>query len=209
MTMAGILRVSPVIPVVVIEDADDAVPLAQALVAGGVKVIEITLRSAAAFDAVRAVTAAVHDIVVGVGTVTRPEEFAAAAEAGARFVVSPGVTDRLLAAAEDTGLNYLPGVMTPSEVIRAREAGLTDLKLFPAEAAGGIPLLRAFAGPFADVTFCPTGGITEETAPAYLALPNVGCIGGSWLTPKAAVDAEDWPAITALARAAASLRPDA
>jgi 2-dehydro-3-deoxyphosphogluconate aldolase/(4S)-4-hydroxy-2-oxoglutarate aldolase len=209
MTMAGILRVSPVIPVVVIEDADDAVPLAQALVAGGVKVIEITLRSAAALDAVRAVSLCVHEMVVGVGTVTRAEEFAAAAEAGARFIVSPGVTDSLLAAAEDTGLNYLPGVMTPSEVIRAREAGLSDLKLFPAEAAGGIALLRALAGPFADITFCPTGGITEETAPAYLALPNVGCVGGSWLTPKAALAAEDWPAVTALARAAASLRPDA
>lgn len=207
MTIAGILRVSPVIPVVVIDDADDAVPLAEALVAGGVKVIEITLRTPAAIDAVRAITAAVHDMVVGVGTVRRAEDFASAADAGARFAVSPGLTDRLLAAAKDSGLSYLPGVMTPSEVMRAQEAGLSDLKLFPAEAAGGIALLRGLAGPFPDVTFCPTGGISADTARSYLALANVACVGGSWLTPKAAIAAEDWPAITALARAAVSLRP--
>lgn len=207
MTIAGILRVSPVIPVVVIDDADDAVPLAEALVAGGVKVIEITLRTPAAIDAVRAITAAVHDMVVGVGTVRRAEDFAAAADAGARFAVSPGLTDRLLAAAEDSGLSYLPGVMTPSEVMRAQEAGLSDLKLFPADASGGVALLRGLAGPFPDVTFCPTGGISADTARSYLALPNVACVGGSWLTPKAAIAAEDWPAITALARAAVSLRP--
>lgn len=205
MTIAGILRVSPVIPVVVIEDADDAVPLAEALVAGGVKVIEITLRSDAALDAVQAITASVHDIVVGVGTIRRPEDFAAAAAAGARFAVSPGITDGLLAAAKESGLNYLPGVMTPSEVMRACEAGLSDLKLFPAEAAGGVELLRALAGPFPDVTFCPTGGIAADTARRYLELPNVACVGGSWLTPNAAVAAGDWPAITALARQAASL----
>lgn len=207
MTIAGILRVSPVIPVVVIDDADDAVPLAEALVAGGVKVIEITLRTPAAIDAVRAITAAVHDMVVGVGTVRRVDDFAAAADAGARFAVSPGLTDGLLAAAEDSGLSYLPGVMTPSEVMRAQEAGLSDLKLFPAEAAGGIALLRGLAGPFPDVTFCPTGGISADTARSYLALANVACVGGSWLTPTAAIAAEDWPAITALARAAVSLRP--
>ncbi len=205
MTIAGILRVSPVIPVVVIDNVDDAVPLAEALVAGGVKVIEVTLRTPAAFDAVRAITGSVHDIVVGVGTVTSAEEFASAAEAGARFAVSPGVTDELLAAAQESALNYLPGVMTPSEVMRARQAGLSDLKLFPAEAAGGIALLRALAGPFPDITFCPTGGISADAARRYLEQPNVACVGGSWLTPKAAIDAEDWPAITALARQAASL----
>lgn len=205
MTIAGILRVSPVIPVVIIDDADDAVPLAEALVAGGVKVIEVTLRTAAALDAARAISTNVHDIVVGIGTVTRAEDFAAAAEAGARFVVSPGITDALLSAAQAGEINYLPGVMTPSEVMRAREAGLTDLKLFPAEAAGGVALVNALAGPFPDITFCPTGGISAEAARRYLEQPNVACVGGSWLTPKAAIDAGDWEAITALARQAASL----
>ena len=205
MTIAGILRVSPVIPVVVIDDEEDAVPLAEALVAGGVKVIEVTLRTDAALAAARAISANVHDIVVGIGTVTRAEDFAAAAEAGARFVVSPGITDELLQAAEASELNYLPGVMTPSEVMRAREAGLSDLKLFPAEAAGGVALVQALAGPFPDVTFCPTGGISADAARRYLEQPNVACVGGSWLTPRAAVDAQDWPAITALARQAASL----
>jgi 2-dehydro-3-deoxyphosphogluconate aldolase/(4S)-4-hydroxy-2-oxoglutarate aldolase len=206
MTIAGILRVSPVIPVVVIEDEDDAVPLAQALVAGGVKVIEVTLRTEAALAAAHAISANVHDIVVGIGTVTGAEDFAAAAEAGARFVVSPGITDDLLQAAQASGLNYLPGVMTPSEVMRAREAGLSELKLFPADAAGGVALVQALAGPFPDVTFCPTGGISVEAARRYLEQPNVACVGGSWLTPRAVIGAQDWAAVTALARQAASLR---
>ncbi len=207
MTIAGILRVSPVIPVVVIEDADDAVPLAEALVAGGVKVIEITLRTPAALDAVRAITAAATtsssaSARSGVPRTSPPPPRPAPASPSA-----PASPRRCLRRRQRSELNYLPGVMTPSEVMRAREAGLTDLKLFPAEPAGGIELLRAMAGPFPDITFCPTGGILEETAPAYLALRNVACVGGSWLTPKAALAAEDWPTITALARAAASLRP--
>ncbi len=205
--IGDVLRAGPVIPVLVIEDENDAVPLACALVAGGVRVLEVTLRTPAALGAVRAIARDVPDAIVGVGTISRQGEFAEAAEAGARFAVSPGITDALIRAAAESGLAYLPGVMTPSEVILARAAGLSALKLFPAKQAGGIPMLRAIAGPFPDVTFCPTGGITAESAPDYLALANVACVGGSWLAPKAAVAAGDWSAITALAGQAAALRP--
>jgi 2-dehydro-3-deoxyphosphogluconate aldolase/(4S)-4-hydroxy-2-oxoglutarate aldolase len=195
-----------VIPVLVIEDERSAVPLAQALLAGGVRVLEITLRTPAALAAVRAITTEVPDAIVGVGTISRPEEFGQAAEAGARFAVSPGITDALTAAAADGAMPYLPGVMTPSEIIRARAAGLSALKLFPAEQAGGIAILRAFAGPFPEVRFCPTGGITAVTAPDYLALANVACVGGSWLAPREAVAAGDWATVTRLAREATALR---
>ncbi len=205
--IGDVLRAGPVIPVLVIEDENDAVPLARALVAGGVRVLEVTLRTPAAIGAVRAIARDVPDAIVGVGTISRGAEFAEAAEAGARFAVSPGVTEALIRAAAESGLAYLPGVMTPSEVILARAAGLSALKLFPAKQAGGIPMLRAIAGPFPDVTFCPTGGVTAESAPDYLALANVACVGGSWLAPKAAVAAGDWSAITALAGQAAALRP--
>jgi len=141
-----------------------------------------------------------------VGTLTRPDEFAAARDVGARFGVSPGLTPALIEAARESGLPLLPRVMTPSDVIAARLAGFRELKLFPARRAGGLNMLRALAGPFPDVTFCPTGGITAETAPAYLALPNVGCVGGSWLTPKAALLAGDWGRITELAREASALK---
>ena len=201
-----VMRVGPVIPVIVIEDLAQAVPLAQALVAGGVRVLEVTLRTPVALDAIRLIARDVPEAIVGVGTLTRPEDFAEALDAGARFGVSPGLTPVLIEAARDSGLPLLPGVMTPSDVIAARLAGFRELKLFPAQQAGGIGMLKALAGPFPDVTFCPTGGITVETAPDYLALPNVACVGGSWLTPQAALATGDWAAVTALARQASALR---
>ena len=206
MTVLEVMRVGPVIPVIVLDDLRHAVPLAKALVAGGVRVLEITLRTRVALDAVRAIAGDVRDAIVGVGTITRPEDCPNAVAAGARFGVSPGLTPALTEAARASGLPLLPGVMTPSEVIAARAAGFTELKLFPAEQCGGIGMLKALGSPFPDVTFCPTGGVTAASAPAYLALPNVACVGGSWLTPKDLVAADGWNEITGLARAAASLR---
>ena len=205
MNILEVMRVGPVIPVLVIEDLARTVPLAQALVAGGVRVLEVTLRTSVTLAAIRAIAREVPEVIVGVGTLTRPDEFAMARDAGARFGVSPGLTPALIEAARETNLPLLPGVMTPSEVMTARAAGFHQLKLFPAQPAGGIDMLKALAGPFPDVIFCPTGGITAETAPDYLALPNVGCVGGSWLTPKTALAAEDWSVITALAQQAATL----
>lgn len=205
MNVLDVMRVGPVIPVIVIEELAQAAPLARALVAGGVYVLEVTLRTPMALAAIRAMASEVPEAIVGVGTLTRPEEFAKALDVGARFGISPGLTPVLIEAARDSGLPLLPGVMTPSDVIAARLAGFRELKLFPAQQAGGVDMLKALAGPFPDVTFCPTGGITAETAPAFLALPNVACVGGSWLTPKAALAGGDWEAITALARQAAAL----
>lgn len=206
MNVLDVMRLGPVIPVIVIEELAQAVPLAKALVAGGVRVLEVTLRTPVALAAIRAMTHEVPEAMVGVGTLTRPEEFAEARAAGACFGVSPGLTSALVEAARESGLPLLPGVMTPSDVIAARLAGFREMKLFPAQQAGGIGMLKALAGPFSDVTFCPTGGITEETAPEFLALPNVACVGGSWLTPKAALAAGDWQAITALAGRASAWR---
>lgn len=207
MNVLDVMRIGPVIPVIVIDDVAQAVPLARALVAGGVRVLEVTLRTAAGLDAIRAIARDVPDAIVGVGTLTSGEDFAAARSAGARFGVSPGLTPALVQGARETGLPLLPGVMTPSDVIAARAAGYRQLKLFPAQQAGGIGMLRALHGPFPDVTFCPTGGISEETAPHFLAAPNVACVGGSWLTPKAALQANDWAQVTQLAARAAALRP--
>jgi 2-dehydro-3-deoxyphosphogluconate aldolase/(4S)-4-hydroxy-2-oxoglutarate aldolase len=200
LNISNVMRVGPVIPVIVIEHLAQAVPLARALVAGGVSVLEVTLRTPVALAAVRAIVDEVPEAIVGVGTLTRPEDMAQALEAGARFGVSPGLTPALVEAARDRGLPLLPGVMTPSEIIAARLAGFRELKLFPAQQAGGVGMLKALAGPFPDVVFCPTGGITAETAAEFLALPNVACVGGSWLTPRAALTAADWEAITALAK---------
>lgn len=200
------MRVGPVIPVIVIEEIAHAVPLAKALVAGGVRVLEVTLRTDVGLEAIRAIAREVDDAIVGVGTISRPEHFNQAIEAGARFGVSPGLTGDLIRAAQASGLPLLPGVMTPSDVIAARNAGFVALKLFPAQQAGGIGMLKAMGGPFPDVTFCPTGGVTAESASSFLALSNVGCVGGSWLTPPAMVRNGEWAAITALARAAARLR---
>ena len=205
LNVLDVMRVGPVIPVLVIEDLAQAVPLAKALVAGGVRVLEVTLRTPVALAAIRAMADEVPEAIVGVGTLTRPEDFTEARDAGACFGVSPGLTPALIAAARQSGL-LLPGVMTPSDVIAARQAGFEQLKLFPARQAGGMGMLQALAGPFPDVTFCPTGGITAETAPEFLALPNVGCVGGSWLTPKAALLAGDWGRITELAREANGLK---
>jgi 2-dehydro-3-deoxyphosphogluconate aldolase/(4S)-4-hydroxy-2-oxoglutarate aldolase len=200
-----VMRAGPVIPVLVIDALDDAVPLARALVAGGIFVLEVTLRTSVALRALSAIAAECRDAIVGVGTLTRPEDFAAALEAGARFGVSPGLAPALVDAARASGLPLLPGVMTPSEVIAARSAGFTALKLFPATQAGGIGMLKALSSPFPDVVFCPTGGVTAETAQDYLALPNVLCVGGSWLTPRDAVARRDWATITELARTASRL----
>lgn len=205
MTLLEIMRTSAVIPVIAIDDPDHAVPLARALVAGGIRVLEVTLRTPHGLAAIRAMTA-VEGAIVGVGTLTQPEEFAAARDAGAVFGVSPGLTPALVAAAKSSGLPLLPGVMTPSEVMAAREQGFKQLKLFPAVPAGGIGMLNGIGGPLPDVTFCPTGGISQETAAQFLALKNVACVGGSWLTPKDALLAGDWDRITAIAKAASSLR---
>jgi 2-dehydro-3-deoxyphosphogluconate aldolase/(4S)-4-hydroxy-2-oxoglutarate aldolase len=205
MNVLQLMRIGPVIPVIVIERLEHAVPLARALVAGGVRVLEVTLRTPAAFAAVRAIAREVGDAIVGVGTITRGDDFARAIDAGASFGVSPGLTPPLIDAAKASGLPLLPGVMTPSDLIAARAAGYTECKLFPAQQAGGVGMLKALHGPFPDVTFCPTGGITAATAGDYLRLPNVACVGGSWLTPREAVAAGDWETISALARAAAAL----
>ncbi|MEJ2856160.1 MULTISPECIES: bifunctional 4-hydroxy-2-oxoglutarate aldolase/2-dehydro-3-deoxy-phosphogluconate aldolase [unclassified Saccharothrix] len=204
-TSKDLLELSPVIPVVVLDDAAHAVPLAQALLRGGIRVIELTLRTPAALPAIERIAAEVPDIVLGAGTVTAPEHAEQALKAGASFLVTPGSTDRVLDAVEDTGLPFLPGAATVSEAMKLAERGLTALKFFPAEAAGGADYLKSVAGPLPGLRFCPTGGITPETAPKYLALPNVGCVGGSWLTPKDALAAGDWTRIESLAKAAANL----
>lgn len=205
-TTLEIMRASPVIPVIAIDKFEHAVPLARALVAGGIRVLEITLRTEHGLSAIRAIAESVPDAIVGVGTLTSPEEFTASRDAGAVFGVSPGLTPALIEAAKHSGLPLLPGVMTPSEVMAAREAGFRQLKLFPAVPAGGVGMLNGIAGPLSDVSFCPTGGITQETAPQFLACKNVVCVGGSWLTPKAAIEAGDWDKITEIAKAAAALK---
>lgn len=196
----------PVIPVIVIQRLQDAVPMAQALVAGGVRVLEVTLRTPVALQSIEAIAKAVPEAIVGAGTVRSVADVQAARQAGCRFAVSPGYTSEIGKSCLEIGLPLLPGVATASEVMMANADGYRFLKFFPATAAGGIPMLKALAGPFPDVAFCPTGGITPETAPQFLALPNVKVCGGSWLTPQDAVDAQDWGRITALAKAAGALR---
>lgn len=205
--LAHTLGLGPVVAVVVVERLADAVPMAKALVAGGVLAIEVTLRTPVALDAMRAIAAEVEGAQVGAGTVITPADLAAAERAGARFAVSPGATATLVAAAADSALPWLPGVATASEAMAALERGHRHLKLFPAEAAGGTALLRGLHGPLPGLRFCPTGGITPASAGNYLALPNVACVGGSWLTPADRMAAGDWPRIEALAREASALRP--
>lgn len=202
MEMGHIMSRAPVIPVISIDDPAKAVPLARALVAGGLPVLEITFRTDAAFEAVERVVAEVPEALVGVGTVRRATDLERARELGARFVVTPGLTAELIDAAGDISLPLLPGVMTPSEVMRALDAGYSDLKLFPAAAAGGLTMLKALAGPFPDVRFCPTGGVGPRNLVDYLSLGNVTCVGGSWVTPAAAVAEGDWTSVSELARAA-------
>lgn len=196
----------PVIPVIVIQRLEDAVPLAQALVAGGVRVLEVTLRTPVALQAMEAMARAVPEAIVGAGTLRSAADVQAAKNAGCQFGVSPGFTEAIGAACQQHGLPLLPGVSTASEVMQANAAGYSFLKLFPAVAVGGVNLLKALGGPFPDVAFCPTGGISLETAPQFLSLPNVKVCGGSWLTPQDAVDGGDWARITRLAAEAAALR---
>ncbi len=195
----------PVIPVIVLQRVADAVPLARALVAGGVRVLEVTLRTPVALQCMAAIAAAVPDAILGAGTLRSVADAEAAKDAGCRFGVSPGYRSDVGHACRNLGLPLLPGVATASEVMAANADGYDFLKFFPATAAGGIPMLKALGGPFADVMFCPTGGITPETAPQFLALPNVKVCGGSWLTPQDAIDAQDWGRITRLAAAASAL----
>ncbi|MEI7445304.1 MAG: bifunctional 4-hydroxy-2-oxoglutarate aldolase/2-dehydro-3-deoxy-phosphogluconate aldolase [Burkholderiales bacterium] len=197
---------APVIPVIVLDDARHAVPLARACADGGVDVLEVTLRTPAGLESLRRIAAEVPSAWVGAGTVTTVADVVRVAAAGARFAVSPGFDPAIVAAARDHGLPLMPGVMTPTEVMAALAQGLSLLKLFPAAVAGGVAMLKALAGPFPGVRFCPTGGIDARSAPDYLALPNVVAVGGSWLTPASAIARGDWAAITTLARAAAALR---
>ena len=206
MNIRELMSAGPVIPVIVIDRLEQAVPLARALVAGGVRVLELTLRTPVALQAIRAIAEQVEGAIIGVGTIVRPEDFERSIEAGAVFGVSPGLTPQLVAAARASSLPLLPGVMTPSDVIAASAAGFTELKLFPAQQAGGVGMLKALGGPFPQLTFCPTGGISAATARDFLALPNVACVGGSWLTPADAVATGDWARITALARETVALR---
>lgn len=200
-------RHGPVIPVIVIDRVDDALPLAEALLEGGVRVMEITLRTEAGLASIEAIARALPEAVVGVGTVLQVDDVRRAREAGAQFVVSPGYSAEVGAACRALHLPLLPGVATSTEVMAALADGWSFLKLFPAEVVGGVALLKAWASPFGQVQFCPTGGISSANAPAYLAQPNVRCVGGSWLTPPETVRAGDWARITQLARAAQALRP--
>jgi 2-dehydro-3-deoxyphosphogluconate aldolase/(4S)-4-hydroxy-2-oxoglutarate aldolase len=202
----SVLRLAPVVAVVVIEDVAHAVPLARALVAGGIKAIEVTLRTPAALDSIRAISAEVQDAVVGAGTLLLPADFEAAERAGARFAVSPGLTPTLIDAGADSTLPYLPGSATVGEAMLALEHGYRLQKFFPASYAGGVDMLRAFIGPLPTLRFCPTGGITAGTASKWLAAPNVLCVGGSWLSAPSLVRAGQWSAIEQLARDAAGLR---
>jgi 2-dehydro-3-deoxyphosphogluconate aldolase/(4S)-4-hydroxy-2-oxoglutarate aldolase len=206
MNVRELMRLSPVIPVLTVARLEDAVPLAQALVRGGIRVLEVTLRTVCALDAITEMRELVPGAVVGAGTLTRAEDFAAAQRAGAQFAVTPGLTPDLLFGAGETRLPLLPGVMTPTELIAARAAGFRACKLFPAQQAGGVGMLKALAGPFPDVVFCPTGGITRANAAEFLAQPNVLCVGGSWLAPRELVEAGNWGAIEELALDASSLR---
>ena len=206
MRISEVVAAAPVIPVIVLERVADAVPLARALLSGGLPVLEVTLRTSAALASIESIAREVPQAIVGAGTVLSRADLRAAGAAGARFAVSPGIAPELLAAGHESDLELLPGVMTPSEVMAAAAAGYDTLKFFPAAQAGGVEMLRAWAGPFPRMRFCPTGGITLANAPDYLALPNVCCVGGSWIASAERVHAQDWPAITRLAQQARRLR---
>lgn len=203
--IAEILRLSPVMPVVTIEDAATAPDLARALVRGGIRTIEVTLRTPQALRAIESIAASVPDICVGVGTVMTPGDLTLAANAGAAFAISPGATRELLEAGASSRIPYLPAVATASELMTAMAAGYRYFKLFPANAAGGVAALKGFHGPFPEARFCPTGGVSLQTAPDYLKLPNVLCVGGSWLTPADALKAGAWDRVEQLAREASAL----
>lgn len=205
LTIEQIMKTSPVIPVLVIERLEDAVPLAQALVRGGLKVLEITLRTDAALEAITAIKNAVPDAIVGAGTIIDDKSLQAAEQAGSTFLVSPGVNESLLNAAKYSNVPLLPGVSTPTEAMKLLEQGFSALKFFPAEAAGGAPMLKSIAGPLPQLAFCPTGGVSPDNAMDYLSLPNVHCVGGSWMAPKNLVAEQNWQAIEDMARVAANL----
>ncbi len=198
-----VLGMAPVVPVITITDINHALPLAEALVAGGLPVLEVTLRTAHGLDAIGAIASQVPGAVVGAGTVRSADEFAAAVDVGSRFVVSPGLTDKLLDRATASDVPLVPGIATAGELMRAREAGLTHVKFFPAEAAGGVPALRALCAPFPDMRFCPTGGVKLSNLADYLAIEAVVTVGGTWLTPAHLLEDGDWAAVEALAREAA------
>ncbi|MEG0002582.1 bifunctional 4-hydroxy-2-oxoglutarate aldolase/2-dehydro-3-deoxy-phosphogluconate aldolase [Comamonas sp.] len=202
----AVMRDAPVIPVIVLNDVRQAVPLARALIAGGIRMLEVTLRTSQALACIEAIAREVPDAVVGAGTVRSAADAVAAHHAGARFAVSPGFTPALGRQCRDLDLPLLPGVATGSEIMLAQEEGFKALKFFPAVQAGGLAMLKAWQGPFGDVVFCPTGGIHAGNAHEFLALPNVACVGGSWLVPADALARGDWDAITSLARAACELR---
>lgn len=204
-TPRQVLQRCRLMPVVCIDNANHAVPLANALLEGGINVIEITLRTPAALAAIEAIAAAVPDMWVGAGTLVRPEQINAIAQAGARFVLSPGATPAIHEAVRVQGMPFIPGVATASDIMLAMAAGLDAFKFFPAQSMGGVATLQAFAGPFADALFCPTGGIKPETAANFLSLDNVACVGGSWLTPAALLREQQWSAISALARQSLAL----
>ena len=204
--LLAILKAQPVVPVLIVDDAKSAVPLARALVAGGLKAIEITMRTPAALDAIRAVAAEVEGANVGAGTILSAKDWGAAVAAGSTFIVSPGVTRGILDAANASDVPILPGAATASEVMALREEGVEVMKFFPAEQAGGAAYLKALSSPLAGTLFCPTGGVSLKNAKDYLSLPNVVCVGGSWVAPKELVAAGDWAGITRLAREAAALK---
>lgn len=206
MNTLDLVAFGPVIPVIVIDRLENAVPMARALVDGGVRVLEVTLRTPIALQCMEAIAREVPEAILGAGTIRSVADAKAAKDVGCRFGVSPGYTSEIGKACRDLGLPLLPGTATGSEVMQASADGYTFLKFFPAMQAGGIPMLKAFAGPFTDIVFCPTGGITAESAPQFLALPNVKVCGGSWLTPADAVAAKDWARITRLAKEASALR---
>jgi 2-dehydro-3-deoxyphosphogluconate aldolase/(4S)-4-hydroxy-2-oxoglutarate aldolase len=205
MSAEEVMRLAPVIPVLTVERIEDAAPLAVALAAGGLLALEVTLRTKAALAVIREMTQAAPDAVVGAGTVLNPRDLDAALEAGARFIVSPGLTESLAAAAGQGGVPLLAGVSTAADIMRGLDLGLDRFKFFPAETSGGAPALTAFAGPFAGVAFCPTGGISPSNVAHYLGLPNVICVGGGWVAPKDLIAQGDFSGVQALARAAAAL----
>jgi 2-dehydro-3-deoxyphosphogluconate aldolase / (4S)-4-hydroxy-2-oxoglutarate aldolase len=206
LTPEDVLKLTPVLPVVTIEDAASAAPLAHALLAGGIRTIEVTLRTPAALDAIRAIAQNAPEMIVGAGTVLTADDLDAAIAAGARYALSPGGTPKLMKAASKRAIPFIPGVATSSEIQRGLELGYTHFKLFPAEQLGGPAALKAIAGPLPQARFCPTGGVRAETAASYLALANVLCVGGSWIAPADKISAADWAGIEAAAKATAALK---
>jgi 2-dehydro-3-deoxyphosphogluconate aldolase/(4S)-4-hydroxy-2-oxoglutarate aldolase len=201
----AVMRLCPVIPVIVVDRVETAAPLARALVSGGLKVLEVTLRTPAALDAIKAMAEAEPDATIGAGTVLNADQLKRAVDAGARFIVSPGLTEGVARAAEAMGVPLLAGVTSAGDIMRGLDLGLDRFKFFPAETSGGVAAISAFAGPFGGISFCPTGGINAANASSYLSQKTVLCVGGAWVAPKAAVDAADWAKVTALARDAAEL----